>query len=194
MDIPAEKTRAREAVRERIARTSAQDRDAESRSICRRILEHLLDPPLQICVYSALPNEASLAMLVPALWDRGDSVFLPRFSGGKLTFGQIHEDTTLLKGALGILEPPVDSPAPSLEGIDLVLTPGLAFDRSGNRLGRGNGGYDKWLEQLRAVNDRAEAWGIALDCQMLQSVPHEAHDQRMDAVVMPREILAAKQA
>lgn len=188
MDPAAEKARARDAVRQRIARLSASDRDAESRSICRRILENLDDAPLHICIYSALPSEASLAMLVPALWERGDSVYLPRFAGGRLGFGLIHEDTTLLKGALGILEPPGDSPAPSLEGIDLVLVPGLAFDRQGWRLGRGNGGYDKWLATLRGANGTAQAWGVALDCQLLPAVPHEAHDQAMDAVATPREV------
>ena len=188
MDTALLKAQARDAVRQRLARLTAQDRDAESRSICRRILENLPAAPLHICIYSALPSEASLAMLLPALWERDDTVYAPRFSGGKLTFGQIYEDTTLLKGALGILEPPVDSPAPSLEGIDIVLVPGMAFDKNGNRLGRGNGGYDQWLFPLRQVNDTVRVWGVALDCQMLREVPSEPHDQRMDAVATPREL------
>lgn len=192
MDISAEKSKVRASVKERIARLTPEQREAESRSVSRRIFENLPPAPLQICVYNAIAQEASLALLLPLLWERGDTVFLPRFSNNALTFGKIEEDTTLLKGALGILEPAIDSEAPSLEGIDVVLTPGLAFDRQGHRLGRGNGGYDRWLEKLRAVNNFVFVWGVALDCQLLGELPHEAHDQLMDAVVSPREIIYPK--
>ncbi len=176
-------------MRQRLQELKPEVRDAESRSICRRILENLPPAPLSICIYHALSSEASLAMLLPALWDRGDSVFLARFLSGKLSFGQIEEETTLLKGMLGILEPPLDALSPSVEGIDLVLTPGLAFDRTGARLGRGNGGYDKWFALLKGVNSHVRIWGIALDCQMLPELPTEAHDVRMNAVVTPREFI-----
>lgn len=189
MDLSAEKAAARVSVKERIARLIPEQREAESRSISRRIFENLPPAPIEICVYSAVPQEASLAFLLPLLWERGDTVFLPRFSNNALTFGKIEEDTTLLKGQLGILEPPMGSDAPSLEGIHLVITPGLAFDRSGNRLGRGNGGYDKWFEKLKAVNDHVKLWGVALDCQLLREVPHDAKDQTMDAIATPRELI-----
>ncbi len=192
MDIVQEKTRAREAMRERLRQLKPEVREAESRSICRRILENLSPAPLTICIYQALPSEASLAMLLPALWDRGDNVFLARFLQNRLSFGQIYEETTLLKGTLGILEPPLDSPAPSIEGVDIVLTPALAFDRKGARLGRGNGGYDKWISLLRSANTHAQVWGLALDCQLLRELPTEAHDERMDGVITPREFLKIK--
>lgn len=189
MDIAAHKAQARAAVRERIEHLKPQERDAESRSICRRILENLDDAPLHICVYNALPFEASLAMLLPALWERGDTVYMPRFAANRLHFGEVQEDSTLLKGSLGIFEPSVDAKLPDLEGIDLVLVPGLAFDRERRRLGRGNGGYDRWLAELRTANANVKIWGVALACQMLRDVPHETHDQLMDGVVTARELL-----
>ncbi len=192
MHIADEKAQARASIRERIGHLAPHERDAESRSICRRVLEYLPPAPLHICLYHAIPSEASLDALLPALWERGDTVFLPRFAGGTLTFGQLDADTILIKGQLNILEPPPSSPSPRLDALDIVLTPGMAFDRLGHRLGRGNGGYDRWLQQLRAANSHVQVWGTALDCQLLPTVPSEPHDQLMDAIVTPREIVQCK--
>lgn len=190
MDIAAEKAKARDYARQRIKEMAPHQRDAESRSICRRIKENLPPHPVTICVYSAIPAEASLDMLMPELLRRGDRVYLPRFSNNELHFGLLTEETELVRGELKILEPPMGAEEPDLSAIDIVLTPGLAFDREKHRLGRGNGGYDRWLEKLRKANNHVQIWGVALDCQMLREVPVEAHDRTVDAVVTPREMIA----
>ena len=58
--------------------------------------------------------------------------------------------------------------------IDLILVPGVAFDRAGGRLGRGAGFYDAYLRDVRVRGDRT--MGIALPEQVVERVPREAHD------------------
>jgi 5-formyltetrahydrofolate cyclo-ligase len=71
-------------------------------------------------------------------------------------------------------------------GIDLVVTPGLAFDGAGGRLGRGGGFYDRFLIRARPA---AFAAGFALREQVVGEVPAEATDARVDAVVTPERTM-----
>ena len=90
----------------------------------------------------------------------------------------------LSPGRFGILEPSAEAPVPS-GGWNIIIVPGVAFDRNGGRLGRGRGYYDRFLAQHREVF-RA---GVCFDEQVIASVPCESHDLRMDALVTPSEIL-----
>lgn len=62
---------------------------------------------------------------------------------------------------------------------DLVLVPGLAFDLAGVRLGRGKGFYDRWL----GANPAAKSLGVCFKCQLLENLPAEPHDVRVDAIL-----------
>ena len=86
------------------------------------------------------------------------------------------------KGALGICEPVGATLAPLP---DLVLVPGLAFDSTGARLGRGKGFYDRWL----AANPTVRSVGICFRCQILESLPFESHDARVSAIVSEDGVL-----
>ena len=85
-------------------------------------------------------------------------------------------------GVLGFREPIGTTIAPSP---DLVLVPGLAFDTAGGRLGRGKGFYDRWL----AANPTVPSVGICFKCQIVESLPFEAHDARMKAIVSEEGVL-----
>jgi 5-formyltetrahydrofolate cyclo-ligase len=80
------------------------------------------------------------------------------------------------KGALGTWEPVGEVLAPPA---DLILVPGVAFDTSGHRLGRGKGYYDRWL----AERGSARAVGVCFECQIVTEVPREPHDVRVDLVL-----------
>ena len=86
----------------------------------------------------------------------------------------------LVSGQFGILEPPESAVCAESCEVDLVVTPGMAFDAAGFRLGRGRGFYDRWLEGLTAFR-----CGIGFDHQLVSDVPHESHDARMGVVVTP---------
>jgi 5-formyltetrahydrofolate cyclo-ligase len=101
-----------------------------------------------------------------------------------LAFPRISEKGTLLfflgsvfeAGAHGVSEPVDGTEAPPP---DLVIVPGLAFDLNGARLGRGKGYYDRWLE----TNPSVRTLGICFKCQMLEKIPAEPHDVRVNAIL-----------
>ncbi len=181
-----EKFTLRRAINERLARLNEKDRAAESRSIVRRIREHLPEDLSVLCAFMPMANEPDIRPLLEALLQKHITLSLPRTEGKAFTFRTITDLTQLERGPFGILEPRVETDALDLKTVQLVLVPGVAFDPSGNRLGRGNGGYDKFLARLRAENPAALAWGIAFDCQMVNAIPVQQHDAKVDAVVTPR--------
>lgn len=111
-------------------------------------------------------------------WAQEKVILLPCVRGNELEIFYYEGEESMCPGeSFGILEP-TGMKCEVLEDIDLILVPGLAFDREGNRLGRGKGYYDKILK-------RTTAWkiGICFDFQVLQQVPAEVHDVKMDEVI-----------
>ena len=147
--------------------------DAQRDEFSARITAHLktwllsLEPsPSIVALYEALPPEVDLNDLraLPFEW------VVPRFVEGKW----IDADETEAFEAVQVLAPPI---APAR--IDLFLVPSLAFDAAGNRLGQGGGWYDRVLSRA----PHALKIGVAFDCQIIESVPYQAHDVKMDGVV-----------
>ncbi len=89
----------------------------------------------------------------------------------------------LTAGAYGIPEPKTVTPA-DISDIDIVLVPGIAFDRHGARIGFGQGYYDRFLSRFRGTKI-----GICHDMQLLDSVPSLPHDSKMDMIITEKGIL-----
>lgn len=190
MHIRDEKQLLRTRIGERAKRQLSHERDAESRSLSRRVLENLPEGILTICAYWPMPSEADIAPLIKTLLEKGHHVFIPRFTKTAFEFREITTLEDLFPGKFGLLEPLPSQPALDLASVDVVLLPAVGFDRTGNRLGRGNGGYDRWMEDLRKKNPQAKVWGVALEHQLTDTVPTEPHDQPVDALVTAREFVA----
>ncbi len=86
-------------------------------------------------------------------------------------------------GAYGIREPAAGWPLVEPGAIDLVVVPGVAFDRSGGRLGYGGGYYDRTLLLIRAANPGARFVGLAFTLQVVAALPREEHDIPLDGLV-----------
>lgn len=181
----------RSAIAERLTHLSERDRTKESRTLCRQILK-ALPPGVAICAYSALPSEADLSFLLEELRKRGTVVYLPCIEKRGLVFRRSDAKTVLKQGPFRIMEPPKEAEPLGMSGPMIILVPGRAFDRQGRRLGRGNGGYDRWIADIRKENPLARMWGVALECQLADSVPTEGHDQSMDAVLTARGFVMGK--
>jgi 5-formyltetrahydrofolate cyclo-ligase len=121
--------------------------------------------------FVALPGEPDwLGGCLPA----EKLIAFPRVGeNGKLSF---HSASTFKVGAFGVSEPMGGAPAPPP---DLVIVPGLAFDPTGARLGRGKGYYDRWLD----ANPAVETLGVCFSCQILEKLPAEPHDARVNAIL-----------
>jgi 5-formyltetrahydrofolate cyclo-ligase len=85
----------------------------------------------------------------------------------------------MVKGLYGVLEPAIKRFV-SLEDLDLVIVPGVAFDKQGNRLGRGKGYYDRFLSK---ISDTTSSIGLAFDFQVLPDIPLVSTDEAVDSVI-----------
>jgi len=122
------------------------------------------------------------------------SVVAPYCVDDRLELAQIESFAELAPGAFDILEPTPEVRANSerrrtIADIDVVVTPGSAFDRTGGRLGYGKGYYDRLL--TTANRERTTCIGLAFDCQIVPDLPLEAHDVRMDLVVTETDTIIA---
>ena len=133
--------------------------------------------------YMALPYEVDMRPVLKRLMVLKKNVFLRAVNSGR---GQIrifpvtHLKRDLARGSYGILEPrPGKCPAGRPSQMDLVLVPGIGFDRKGGRLGHGKGYFDKFLKKVK----RARRIGLAFREQILEKVPCEKHDQRVHRVI-----------
>ena len=89
----------------------------------------------------------------------------------------------------GVPEPPEDPQRLADEDDILLLMPGLAFDRAHNRVGYGGGFYDRYLERLHGSGARVFKPALAYEFQIVDSIPANAHDVRVDAILTAEEIL-----
>lgn len=186
METSDRKRELRAVMQERIAALSPQQRSRESAEICARILALLSPGMIAVCGYVPLADEADITPVLRTLLERGTPVFLPRHDDGEISFCAVKNmDADLGLGAFGIPEPRADAPTLPAENATIILVPGRAFNREGMRLGRGKGGYDRCMEKLRMRSSRVQCWGIAYDEQMVENIPWETHDQRMDLIVTP---------
>jgi 5-formyltetrahydrofolate cyclo-ligase len=162
-------------------------RDRASRAIIAR-LETL--PVFQrarcIQTYVALRPEVDTHGLIRRLLRAGKQVAAPRIaSGQELQQYRLNDFSELQVGAFGILEPPPDPSRRAMPAqFDLVLVPGLAFDRTGNRLGAGQGYYDRFLAGIAAPKI-----ALAFAFQIIEQIPVEPHDQRIDMIVTENEVI-----
>lgn len=137
--------------------------------------------------YAAIQDEADLWPLLARLHEGGAVCCLPAMQGpGRpLLFRRWQPGDDLQPAAFGVPEP---LPAAPLVRPAIVLTPLLAFDRAGGRIGYGAGYYDRTLAGLR--HDGAViAVGLAHSGQELPCVPTDAHDQPLDWVITEREAI-----
>jgi 5-formyltetrahydrofolate cyclo-ligase len=127
-------------------------------------------------------------LLERALYE-GKNVFAPKIINGKLVFFQIFEhdlNGSWDAGAFGIREPQEPASRKALSPSHfpcLIVTPGLAFDRNGNRLGRGKGYYDRFFAELDAQRLPYFSVGLCMPSQIVERVPVKPWDKRMDAVL-----------
>lgn len=136
-----------------------------------------------ILAFVPLPGEVDLGEAMREAIDRGLAVCLPRmdWDARAMVAGRIERwGEGLVVRRHGVAEPGADASIEVLGPGDLVLVPGLAFDRAGGRLGRGAGFYDRFLAQLPAG---VAMVGVGLGCQMIERVPMEVHDRPLDAIL-----------
>ncbi|MGP4021896.1 5-formyltetrahydrofolate cyclo-ligase [Actinomadura sp. 3N407] len=137
-----------------------------------------------IAAYVSTGTEPDTRGLLFALWKRGTYVLLPRLlPDGDLDWASYEGPDSLVPGPRGRLEPSEPPRGPgAVASADVVIAPSLAADRTGMRLGRGGGSYDRALAR---VGPAILTVALLYDPELLQTVPAEPHDQRVRAAVTP---------
>ncbi|GIU99526.1 MAG: hypothetical protein KatS3mg014_1142 [Actinomycetota bacterium] len=156
----------------------------------RRIAERVLALPeltgaRTVMAFASFGSEVDTAPILRGLGERGVRVALPRIEAGEVVPVVFRPGDPLRPAALGVPEPVDGDRVPEGE-IDAVVTPGVAFDRAGHRVGYGGGFYDRFLRRLRPDVPRI-AVGFAL--QVVERVPHGEGDERVDLVVTEGEVI-----
>ncbi len=130
-----------------------------------------------VMIYSALPDEVDLGALVEL--DKTKRWVMPRAIGdGIMLLFEFKSFDELVEGKYGVMVPPATNHLMHKSEIDLVIVPGLMFDKRGQRLGRGGGYYDRLLPDMRA-----KTVGVCLAELLLEVLPKEEHDIAVDYVV-----------
>ncbi len=143
-----------------------------------------------LALYSPIRNEVATDNLQAAALAAGKRVCYPRVFGDELRFFQIDHPGDLRTGSFGIGEPGRQSGEVGLAQIELLLIPGVAFDQHGFRLGYGRGYFDRLLAGAGFDGTRI---GFGYEFQILDQLPNEKYDQRVDLLVTDERIFSPSQ-
>ncbi len=147
-----------------------------------------------VMFYVDVRDEVRTRHALPAAIASGKRIVIPYCVDGELELFHLESMEELEVGMYKILEPRQDlrdMPAKRLQppDLDLVMVPGVAFDRQGGRTGHGKGYYDKLLEHARPD---APLVALAFESQMFPKIPCESHDIYMDKVVTEQATYAGR--
>lgn len=158
-----------------------EDRDRKSKLIKERLFRVSVFKKAKIVMFfMSFGGEIKTKEMIEEARRLGKIVAVPVCGKERLIRPSILlEKAKVLRGLYGISEPAIKKFV-KLEDLDLVIVPGIAFDKKGNRLGRGKGYYDCFLHKLP---DKAVSIGLAYDFQILPLVPTTNDDKRVDRVI-----------
>ncbi len=186
-DLSARRQALRVELRARRAGLDEDDQAAASMAVMARLARMpILRRSSRVSGYRAVRGEVDIDAALVLLMEAGVVVTVPRVIGDHLEFLPWHPDHEAAAGSFGIAEPVDGEPIP-MRTHDVVLTPLVAFDQHGHRLGQGGGYYDR---ALAGCGDRRPVViGVAHAFQQVDAVPVEAWDIPLDAVVTEEGVI-----
>ncbi len=181
MDTTSEKKKIRKLIREQKKRTPKDELKRQSRLIQEKLMAL---PEFQnaghILLYNALPDEVDTKDILTR-WYEKKKLYLPVIKGDDLEIVPYEGEERMVAEKIYGIPEPIGKKLQDESPIDLIVIPGMAFDSRNNRLGRGKGYYDRILKRLPDV----PKIGLAFDFQMIEQVPAEPHDVKMDMILTP---------
>lgn len=166
---------------------SSEQRSAWSSLIVRQLIRNELWVPEAgqvVALFGGLKLEVDVMPLFSWLQERGCQVAFFAIEGDHMTPWLIRQHSDLKAGQMGVLEPvadPVNGVQIPISDINVVITPGIAFDRqNGMRLGRGKGYYDRVFAD---PSFKGVKLGVGFDLQVVSGVPFDSYDKSLDHLV-----------
>jgi 5-formyltetrahydrofolate cyclo-ligase len=193
MSIVVQKSELRKQIKQILAGISPEIKAEKSRKICQTIIcSREYQQAKVLMLFLSMASEVDTASIILDAFRSGKTVAVPKvFPSERMMIAvEIRSlETGFQVGKLGVREPAIGNQVLG-EEIELVIVPGLAFDRQGNRLGRGAAYYDRFLAdpQMHSLK-----WAVAFSEQIVDAVPHHEKDVPMDALVCEQGILKFKQ-
>ena len=187
-----DKIEMRHSLRSRLFGLPQSQRRNESKQASRNLIStDEYKKASSVMIFLSLPHEVDTTAVILDAWQQGKTVAVP-----KVSWQQRHmipvEITSLETGFTedrGGFKNPTTGVPMGVEEIDLIVTPGLGFDDKGNRLGRAGGYYDRFFAS-ELLN--AKKCGFAFSQQIVESVPVEEHDERVDFLVTDAGVVYCK--
>lgn len=176
------KSELRSKIREQLHNISPAVRAVESIDLCER-LKAQMQSAHTILFFAPLADELDIWPVLELSLALGCTCALPAFDAEKKNYqARVLNSlaTDIVTGKFGVREPAAGCAEVPLDSFDLVLVPGMAFDVQGNRLGRGQGFYDRLLAVVSGVK-----CGLGYDFQLLEQIPTEPHDAKVDFIFTP---------
>jgi 5-formyltetrahydrofolate cyclo-ligase len=190
LNIDKEKNKIRKEMRGRSNRMKAIEKDIADLAICETVskLSEIKNAET-IAVYAAIGHEVDLNRFIFEAIKKGKRICYPRFiikaeNVHEYEMAEIMNKNDLVIGRFNILEPGIECPVCALEEIDAWLVPGVSFDITGTRLGRGGGVYDRLLKNVTDTKI-----GVLYQAQMRDFLPCEKHDRKMDMLITEKGII-----
>ena len=171
----SEKTIIRQQVRRRKYQIDQEQSLVESQKTFRKI-EQMPDfqQAKSILIYWSMDDELPTHDFITK-WSATKTILLPVIKNDKMYIMPFSSKEKLVVGEHGIWEP--NSQIEYINSIDIAIIPGVAFDRDKNRMGRGKGYYDMYLE-----NKHIKKWGVGFDFQYYDKIPIDSYDIKMDKI------------
>ena len=139
-----------------------------------------------IMFFVSFNSEVHTHEMIKAVF-KDKTVVIPKVEHHEIEPSVIIDFDNLMAGQFGILEP-IEAMKIAYKNIDLVLVPGIVFDKEGHRIGYGFGYYDKFLRKV----PKALKIGLCFDFQLVDKVPREEHDVPVDLIVTEKGVMECR--
>lgn len=169
----------------------------EKREMDKKILDQFYESKYykeaeKIFIYISYDSEINTKVIINKALKDKKRIYVPRteFKTRNMDAVEITTLDNLVESKYGILEPKIEEPHIDPNEFDLIVVPGVAFDRNGGRMGYGAGFYDRYFKKINKENvDRIVKLALAYELQILDKVPMDAQDVPVDYIITENEFI-----
>ncbi|RVE51390.1 hypothetical protein evm_003945 [Chilo suppressalis] len=180
----------REQIATRIAALSNEEKKRQSKIVFDKLINHpYYKASNRISLFMSTDQEIDTAPIIEHIRAKGAAAFVPQYAGGVMKMLRLESGD---EQAMPLTRHGIQQHSKSQQredalengGLDLIISPGVVFSKSGDRLGHGGGYYDKFITKLRTdFNPPPKVVAIAFDVQVVNNVPMDPQDQKVDDVL-----------
>ena len=187
--IAEQKKHLRRTINKQLLAIESHSRQEKSKKACANLIEtDVFQNAATVMMFLSLPHEIDTSEAILKAWQQDKVVVVPKISWQQRHMIPVRIDsleTEFDTEVAGLRNPVTGTPVPFAD-IDLVITPALAFDSAGNRLGRGGSYYDRFFAHADLQADRC---GFVFHEQVLDTIPFTTGDEPVDMIVTDRKVI-----